>query len=102
MKKLLIGMLLITPTADPRRDCAYIDNKDATVLFFFVNSYAMAAEYAKVLSGIGCDTIELCPGFGHEGVAEVKRAVGNKTPVGVVRFDAFPPFGTQSADAFQN
>ena len=40
MKKLLIGFLLVTEHADPRRDCACIENEDAVLLFFTVNSYA--------------------------------------------------------------
>ncbi len=33
MKKLLIGFLLVTEHADPRRDCACIENEDAVLLF---------------------------------------------------------------------
>jgi hypothetical protein len=89
-KKLMVGFLLITAHADPKRDRAYIENADARLLFFTVHSYDQAEAYAKVLVAIGCDTIELCPGFGHEGVARVQRAIQGKVPVGVVRFDNYP------------
>ena len=98
MKKLLIGFLLITANADPRRDCACIHNEDAIILFFTVNSYTQAEQYAKVLAAIGCDTIELCPGFGNEGVGRVQKAVGPYVPVGVVRFDNYPGYGPYSVD----
>ena len=90
MKKRLIGFLLLTPHADPTRDCAYVDNDDATILFFTVNSYELAERYARILALIGCDALELCPAFEHEGVARVQKAAGEKMPVGVVRFDVYP------------
>ena len=79
MKKLLIGFLLVTEHADPRRDCACIENEDAVLLFFTVNSYAQGEQYAKVLAALGCVGIELCPGFGNEGVARIQKAVGPHT-----------------------
>ena len=54
MKKLLIGFLLVTEHADPRRDCACIENEDAVLLFFTVNSYAQGEQYAKVLAALSC------------------------------------------------
>ena len=102
MKKLRIGFLLITAHADPAKDCTLIENTDATILFFCVNSYTQAEQYAKALASIGCDTIELCPGFGNEGVGRIQKAVGPYIPVGVVRFDIFPPYGAaHSPDWYQ-
>ena len=100
MKKLLIGFLLVTEHADPRRDCACIENEDAVLLFFTVNSYAQGEQYAKVLAALGCVGIELCPGFGNEGVARIQKAVGPHTPVGVVRFDIHPALDHRSGDSF--
>lgn len=101
MKKLLIGMLLISPNADPRRDCACIHNPDLVMLLFTVNSYEQAELYAKALAAAGCEAIELCPGFGHEGVGRIQQAVGLDVPVGVVRFDLHPSFGNHSGDWMQ-
>ena len=67
--------------------------KDAAILFFCVRSYDEGEQYARALAAIGCDTIELCPGFGNEGVGRIQKAVGPYVPVGVVRFDIFPPCG---------
>ena len=102
MKKLRIGFLLITAHADPLRDSTFVENPDATILFIFVNSYSQAEHYAKALASIGCDTLELCPGFGNEGVGRIQKAVGPYIPVGVVRFDTFPPYGAaHSPDWYQ-
>ena len=98
MKKLRIGFILISPNADPCRDRACIENSDATFLFFTVSSYTMAEQYAKALVAVGCESIELCPGFGNEGVGRIQKAVGPYVPVGVVRFDLYPPCGTHSVD----
>lgn len=46
----------------------------------------------------GCVAIELCGGFGSEGVAAVARAVRGKAAVGVVRFDHHPGLGHRSGD----
>jgi hypothetical protein len=46
----------------------------------------------------GVAAIELCAGFGHEGVAAVQRAVGPDIAVGVVRFDLHPGFEHRSGD----
>ena len=98
MKKLLIGFLLITAHADPKRDSTCIHNDDATILFFTVNSYSQGEQYARALAAIGCDAIELCPGFGNEGVGRIQKAVGPYMPVGVVRFDLYPGTGPHSID----
>ena len=101
MKKLRIGFLLITDHAHPLRDRTYIENEDAAILFFCVRSYDEGEQYARALAAIGCDTIELCPGFGNEGVGRIQKAVGPYVPVGVVRFDIFPPCGAdRSPDWF--
>ena len=46
----------------------------------------------------GCKAIELCAGFGYEGVARVKKAVGPDIAVGAVKFDCHPAFGYKSGD----
>ena len=47
----------------------------------------------------GCSAIELCAGFGNEGIARIQRAVGPKVAVGAVKFDFHPAFGFKSGDA---
>ena len=100
MKKLLIGFLLVTEHADPRRDCACIENEDAVLLFFTVNSYAQGEQYAKVLAALGCVGIELCRASAMRASPAFKKAVGPRTPVGVVRFDIHPALDHRSGDSF--
>ena len=64
-----------------------------------VTSYKEAVEAAqKAVSDDGCAAIELCGGFGSEGVAQVARAVRGRAAVGVVRFDHHPGLGHRSGD----
>ena len=53
---------------------------------------------AKELVEKGCTAIELCAGFGNEGIARIKRAVGPGIAVGAVKFDFHPAFGFKSGD----
>jgi hypothetical protein len=63
-----------------------------------VSTYKEAVQVAKKLVEDGVGAIELCAGFGHEGVVEIKKAVNGKALVGVVRFDAHPGFNYKSGD----
>ena len=62
------------------------------------SSYDQAETVAAALAKKGCQCIDLCPGFGVEGVARVKRAAGPDVKVGVVRYDTVPAFGNKSGD----
>ena len=53
---------------------------------------------AKEMVAKGCTAIELCAGFGNEGIARIKRAVGPGIAVGAVKFDFHPAFGFKSGD----
>ncbi len=64
-----------------------------------VQNYAEAEEEARMLVVDGVTAIELCAGFGNEGVARVAKAVQGKAVVGVVRFDLHPAFNHQSGDS---
>ncbi len=46
----------------------------------------------------GCTAVELCAGFGNEGIARIKKAVGPGIAVGAVKFDFHPAFGWKSGD----
>ena len=61
-------------------------------------TYAEAEEIAKEMVAKGCTAIELCAGFGNEGIARIKRAVGPGIAVGAVKFDFHPAFGFKSGD----
>ena len=53
---------------------------------------------ARQLAAAGVTAIELCAGFGNEGIARIQRAVGPQVAVGAVKFDFHPGLGFQSGD----
>lgn len=46
----------------------------------------------------GCTAIELCAGFGNEGIARIQRAVGPEIAVGAVKFGFHPAMGFKTGD----
>ena len=62
------------------------------------SNYDQAEEAAKELVAKGCTAVELCAGFGNEGVQRIKKAVGPGIAVGAVRFDFHPAFEFKSGD----
>ena len=95
---LTIAFIFATQGCDPAKDCALIRSENITVHVVGVSTYSQAVDVARNLKKNGCMAIELCPAFGHKGVAYVKEAVGEEMPVGVVRFDAVPALEGKSGD----
>lgn len=62
-------------------------------------TYAEAEAAAKELAAQGVTAMELCAGFGNEGIARIQRAVGPDVAVGAVKFDFHPGLGFKSGDA---
>ena len=60
---------------------------------------AEAEAAAKELAAGGVTAMELCAGFGNEGIARIQRAVGPDVAVGAVKFDFHPGLGFKSGDA---
>ncbi len=65
---------------------------------FGVKNYMEAEEAARVLVADGVQAIELCAGFGNEGIARITKAVQGKAVVGAVKFDRHPGFDFKSSD----
>lgn len=63
-----------------------------------VKDYQAAEEVIKKLVAEGVKAIELCGGFGHEGVARAVRVAGGDVAVGAVRFDVHPGLNGKSGD----
>ena len=61
-------------------------------------NYDEAEAAARHLAAAGVTAIELCAGFGNEGIARIQRAVGPQVAVGAVKFDFHPGLGFQSGD----
>ena len=80
--KFQCAFLYVAPNCDPKTQRAVIEGTDID------------------MNVIGCSTyaIELCAGFGNEGIARIKRAVGPGIAVGAVKFDFHPAFEFKSGD----
>jgi len=92
------AFIFVAPEADPAQHCAVVNTPAVALTVVGVKNYADAVVAAKKLVGEGIVAIELCAGFGVEGVAEIKKAVGGKAAVGVVRFDNHPGLDFKSGD----
>jgi len=93
------AFMFIAPETDHQKHHAVIATPVAELTIIGVKNYQEAEMVAKTLVERGIEVIELCAGFGNNGVAAVNRAVNGQIPVGVVRFDNHPGFGFKSGDA---
>ncbi|MDD2338012.1 MAG: DUF6506 family protein [Geobacteraceae bacterium] len=92
------AFIFVAPDADAAKHQAVIETPIVELTVVGVSNYADAATAARGLVEQGIVAIELCAGFGVEGVAAVKKAVGSKAVVGVVRFDNHPGLDFKSGD----
>lgn len=92
------AFMFIAPEADSRQHRAVVETKAVALTVVGVKDYQAAEVAAKELAAAGIAAIELCGGFGVEGTARVKQAVGGKIAIGVVRFDGHPGLGNKSGD----
>ena len=92
------AFIFIAPEANPRLHQNTVVTPEVEVTTLAVESYQQARVEAERLHAAGFNAIELCAGFGTEGVAIVKEAVAAKIPVGVVRFDYHTGLGFHSGD----
>ena len=93
------AFIFVAPKADAIKHRATVETPEVTLISVGVEDYAAAEAAAKALVDEGVAAIELCGGFGVEGTARIKRAVGDRAAIGVVRFDGHPGLGNQSGDA---
>ena len=89
----------MAPGCDPAKDVARIEGDSINMNVVGMANYAQAEEIAKEMAAKGCSAIELCAGFGNEGIARIQRAVGPDVAVGAVKFDFHPGLGFKSGDA---
>ncbi len=92
------AFVFVAPEADASKHQAVINTPVVELTIVGVKNYAEAVAEAKKLVDQGIVAIELCAGFGTEGVAAVKKAVGGKAAVGAVRFDNHPGLEFKSGD----
>lgn len=92
------AFIFIAPQGNPQQHISTVTTPEVEVITVAVSNYAEACLAAEDLVSKGCVAIELCGGFGSEGVAAVARTVRGKAAVGVVRFDHHPGLGHRSGD----
>ena len=92
------AFIFIAPQANPAIHTSKVVTSEVEVTTVAVSSYAEACRVAVDLVAHDCVAIELCGGFGADGVARVSQAVRGKADVGVVRFDHHPGLGHRSGD----
>ena len=92
------AFIYIAPENDVKVHRAFIDSPVVNLTVVGVKTYEEAEIVAKELVADGITAIELCAGFGNDGVARLTKVVEGKAIVGVVRFDLHPAFNNQSGD----
>lgn len=93
------AFIFVAPECNPQQHRAVITTPVVELTTVGVKTYAEACAVAETLVADGVSAIELCAGFGNEGVAAITRAVKGQAVVGVVRFDLHPGFDHRSGDA---
>lgn len=93
------AFIFLSPEGNAEIHRADVVTESVSVTTCAVSSYQAACTLAATLAAQGVTAIELCGGFGTEGVAAVRRAVTGRAAVGVVRFDCHPGLQFQSGDA---
>lgn len=93
------AFIYVAPGCNPKENSALIESEKINMNVVGCATYAEAEEVAKEMKAKGCTAIELCAGFGNEGIARIKKAVGDSIAVGAVKFDFHPAFGFKSGDS---
>ena len=93
------AFIYVAPGCDPAKERTVIEGDSINMNVTGCATYAQAEEIAKEMVVKGCSAIELCAGFGNEGIARIQRAVGPDVAGGAVTFDFHPGLGFTSGDA---
>ncbi len=96
--KVNAAFLFVAPEVDYKIHKSIIDTPVVNLTVIGVKNYSEAVEVAKDLVNQGIKAIELCAGFGNEGISLVSKAVQGKASVGAVKFDCHPGFDFRSGD----
>lgn len=96
--KVKAAFIFVAEEVDYSKHNAEIDTPLLHLYVVGVKNYDEAEVVAKELVDHGVTAIELCAGFGNEGIARISKVVENKAAVGGVKFDFHPGFGFKSGD----
>lgn len=97
--KFVCAFIYVADKCDPKKQNAFIPGEIIDMYVVGVSDYNQAKIIAKhLVETKKVSAIELCAGFGNEGVNIIKQVVGDKAHVGAVRFDYHPAFDFKSGD----
>lgn len=100
--KVKAAFIFVAPETDSKIHKAVIDTPILTLDVVGVKNYTEGVQIAKELVDGGVKALELCAGFGNEGIAMISKAVAGKASVGAVKFDHHPGFDFKSGDELFN
>lgn len=96
--KVNAAFLFVAPEVDYKIHRTVVDTPAVSLTVVGVQNYEEAELVAQELVDQGVKALELCAGFGNEGIARVSKAVKGKASVGAVKFDHHPGFDFKSGD----
>ena len=96
--KVNAAFIFVAPEADAKIHRTVVDTPVVSLTVIGVKDYEEAETVAVELADQGVKALELCAGFGNEGLARISKAVKGKAAVGAVRFDFHPGFDFKSGD----
>ncbi|KZL89078.1 DUF6506 family protein [Clostridium magnum] len=96
--KVNAAFIFVAPEADCKVHRTVLDTPVVNLTVVGVKNYSEAETVAVELVSQGIKAIELCAGFGNEGIALISKAVRGKASVGAVKFDHHPGLGFKSGD----
>ncbi len=100
--KVNAAFIFVAPEVDYKTHRTVVDTPMVELTVAGVKNYSEAVEVAKELVNKGVKAIELCAGFGNEGIALISKAVKGKASVGAIKFDHHPGFDFKSGDELFN
>lgn len=96
--KVNAAFIFVAPETDMKEHRAIIETPELRLNVVGVKDYNEGVVVAKELVDKGVKAIELCAGFGNEGISIISKAVKGKASVGAVKFDHHPGFNFKSGD----
>ena len=96
--KVNAAFIFVAPETDKEVHRAVIETPALILTVIGVKNYEEGVTVAREMIETGVKAIELCAGFGNEGIAMISKAVKGQASVGAVKFDHHPGFDFKSGD----
>ncbi|HBF5711871.1 TPA: DUF6506 family protein [Clostridioides difficile] len=96
--KVNAAFIFIAPEVDYKTANSIIETPTVNLTVIGVSNYSEAEIIVQNLIDRGITAIELCAGFGNEGIARIAKVAKGKASVGAVKFDYHPGFNFKSGD----